>query len=116
MIRWRTIRSLLPIRSRNQDRKRFPTRQLNSENDPYPYVAVTDPEPISKPDTDPESRPEPNPEDENAFRHKDIFYMKKEERKKMTDFVYKKDSWLADYYLEENFWKFLKIFIFIAFE
>ena len=58
----------------------------------YQFVAVTDPEPISKPDTDPESRPEPNPEDENAFRHKDIFYMKKEERKKMTAFVYKKDS------------------------
>ena len=30
-----------------------------------------------------------------------------EERKKMTDFVHKKDGWLADYYLEENFWRFL---------
>jgi hypothetical protein len=29
--------------------------------------------------------------------------MKKEERKKMTDFVHKKDGRLADYYLEENF-------------
>ena len=36
-------------------------------------------------------------------RLKDIFYMKKEERKKMTDLAHKKDSWLANYYLEENF-------------
>ena len=97
MIRWRTIRSLLPIRSRNQDRKRFPIHPgLNPEpNEPstlQSQPAVTDPEPISEPDTDPESRPEPNPEDENAFWHKDIFYMKKEERKKDDDFVNKKDS------------------------
>jgi hypothetical protein len=43
-------------------------------------------------------------------RPKDIFY---EERKKMTDFLHKKDSWLADYYLEgrHHIWR-LIIFIF----
>jgi hypothetical protein len=50
---------------------------------------------------------------QEGWRPKDIFY---EERKKMTEFVYKKDSWLADYYLEErhHIWR-LIIFIF-AFE
>jgi hypothetical protein len=92
MIRWRTIRSLPPIRSRNRDRKRFPTRQLNSENYPSPNVAVTDPEPISKPDNDPESLPEPNPEDEYAVGVKTFFIYEERRKKKDDDFVNKKAS------------------------
>ncbi len=112
MIRWRTIRSLPPIRSRNRDRKRFPTRQLNSENDQYPNVAVIGPEPRSEKVPNPsmnQSGTESGAQNRSARWvgpwPKDIFYMKKEERKKMTDFVHKKDGWLADYYLEENFWR-----------
>ncbi len=40
-------------------------------------------------------------------------YEERRKKKKDDDFVNKKDSWLADYYLEGNFWRF-KSFIWIS--
>ena len=61
------------------------------DNRIYQFVAVTDPEPISKPDTDPESRPEPDLEDEQAVGLK-VFLYEERRKKKDDDFVNKKDS------------------------
>ena len=123
----------------------FPTRQLSSENDPNPNVAVLDLEPRPETISDPSNRIQESIQSQTLTLHrlvcrrhrsganlrtrhwsgvetgsesgrqvgrrpKDIFY---EERKKMTDFLHKKDSWLADYYLQErhHIWR-LVIFIF----
>ncbi len=107
----------------SRDRKRFPIRQTESRNQSRAERTIGTSTSLSP---SPIRSQSPNPtlirsRDRNRIRKTSrlsakrhfIFYMKKEERKKMTDFLLKKDSWLADYYLEgrHHIWRFI-IFIF----